>query len=43
MRYGVTGLVPARIEVTPGKRPDIKHSDLNPVEVTIYMKESKLK
>ncbi|WP_156992662.1 hypothetical protein [Paraburkholderia oxyphila] len=39
----MTGLVPARIEVRPCKRPDIKHSDLNPVEVTIYMKESKLK
>ena len=43
MRYGVIGLVPARIEVRPGKRPDIKHSDLNPVEVTIYIKDSKLK
>lgn len=31
MRYVVTGLVPARIEVGPGKHPGITHPDLNPV------------
>jgi hypothetical protein len=43
MWYEVTGLVPARIEVRSGKRLDMKPSDLDPTEVTAYMKESKLK
>jgi hypothetical protein len=41
MWYRVTGLVPARIEVRAGKRPQIKHSDLNPAEVTTYTKDYK--
>jgi len=32
MRYVVTGPVPARIEVGPGKHPGITHPNLNPVD-----------
>jgi hypothetical protein len=42
MRYEVTGLAPARIEVSPGGYPDIRHSDLTRVEVFIYKKDSEL-
>ena len=40
MRYEVTGLVPARIEVRPGIHPGIRHPDLKCVEVSLYIKDS---